>query len=122
MGMAPLEVNYGFMPCMMWELPAPERIPPGVCTFAMNALRNMAVAHDSIIAERVFQRHCANKHGGEELDIKLGELVYLSTKNLALPKGHASKLMPNFVGPYKVLRAHPETSNYELELPTELAR
>ena len=54
-GMAPFEINYGFMPRMMRELPAPERIPPGVRTFAMNALHNMAVAHNSIIVERVFQ-------------------------------------------------------------------
>ena len=29
-------------------------------------------------------------------------------KNLALPKGWASKLLPKFIGPYKVLRALPE--------------
>ena len=39
-----------------------------------------------------------------------------------MPKGHASKLLPKFVGPYKVLQAYPDTSNYELELPAELAR
>jgi hypothetical protein len=72
---------------MMHELPVTERIPPGVRTFAMNTLHNMAVAHDSIIAERVFQHHHVNKHQHGELDIRQGELVYLSTKNLALPKG-----------------------------------
>ena len=41
-------------------------------------------------------------------------------KNLSLPKGQASKLLPKFIGPYKVLRALPESSNYELELPEEL--
>jgi hypothetical protein len=50
-GMALFKVNYGFIPCMMQELPAFEHIPPGVRTFAMNALHNMAVAHDNIIAE-----------------------------------------------------------------------
>ena len=54
-GMAPFEINYGFLPRMMQELPAPKRIPPGVWTFTMNALCNMAIAHDSIIVERVFQ-------------------------------------------------------------------
>ena len=48
--------------------------------------------------------------------------MYLSTQNLVMPKGRASKLVPKFVGPYKVLRAFPDTSNYELELPEELAR
>jgi hypothetical protein len=84
--------------------------------FAMKALHNMAIAHNSIIAERVFQCHHANRHQRGEPDITQGQLVYLSTKNLTMPKGHASKLLPKFIGPYKVLRANPESSNYELEL------
>jgi hypothetical protein len=120
MGISLFEINYDFMPRMMHELPSTEHIPPGVRTFAMNALRNMAVAHDSIIAERVFQHHYTNKHRHSEPEIRPGELVYLSMKNLALPKGRASTLLPKYVGPYKVLRAFPETSNYELELPAKL--
>ena len=73
----------------------------------MNALHNMVIAHDSIIAERVFQHFHANKHRRGEPDIKPGEFIYLSTKNLAMPKGRASKLLPKFVGPYKEIgRAH----------------
>jgi hypothetical protein len=30
--------------------------------------------------------------------------------------------MPKYVGPYKVLQAYPETSNYTLELPSELVK
>jgi hypothetical protein len=54
-GMAPFEINYGFLPRMMRELPVPEHMPPGVCTFMMDALRNIVIVHDSIIVERVFQ-------------------------------------------------------------------
>jgi hypothetical protein len=54
-GMAPFELNYRYMPVVMQQLPDVERAPPGVRTFTMNALRNMAVAHDALIAERVFQ-------------------------------------------------------------------
>jgi hypothetical protein len=54
-GMAPFELNYGYMPVVVRQLPAIERAPPGVRTFTMNALRNMGVAHDVLIAERVFQ-------------------------------------------------------------------
>ena len=39
-----------------------------------------------------------------------------------MPKGRASKLLPKFVGPYKILKANPHSSNYELELPEELTR
>ncbi|KAJ3474262.1 hypothetical protein NLI96_g12559 [Meripilus lineatus] len=46
--------------------------------------------------------------------------AYLSTKNLNLPKGRAHKLLPKFLGPYKILEGSPESSNYVLELPNEL--
>ena len=104
----------------MQELPSTERIPSKVCTFAMNALWNMAVAHDSIIAERVFQQHYADKHWCDEPNVKQEDLVYLSTKNLALLKGCTSKLLLKSVGPYKVLQAMLETSNYVLDLLKEL--
>ena len=48
--------------------------------------------------------------------------MYLSTKNLNLPKKQTKKLCPKFVGPYKVLHASPKTSNYILELPTALQK
>ena len=49
-----------------------------------------------------------------------GDRVYLSTKNLALPKGRAKKLLPKFIGPYKVVEAHTTTSMVTLELRPEL--
>jgi hypothetical protein len=52
----------------------------------------------------------------------VGDLVYLSMKNLSMPKGHASKLVPKYIGPYRVTKATPSTSNYDLELPPELVR
>jgi hypothetical protein len=63
-----------------------------------------------------------NKHRHKEPEVKPGELVYLSTKNLSMLKGRTSKLLPKFVGPYKVLRSIPDKSNYELELPYELTQ
>ena len=47
-------------------------------------------------------------------------MVYLSTKNLALPKGRARKLLPRYIGPYKVAEAHTATLTVRLELPPEL--
>ncbi|KAG6893990.1 hypothetical protein C0992_007953, partial [Termitomyces sp. T32_za158] len=89
-------------------------------TLEYNALTNLANAHDAIIEAHVFQTRHANNRRGDELAIDKGSLVYLSTKNLNLPKGQASKLCPKWVGPYKVLEAEPSTSNYVLELPTAL--
>jgi len=39
-----------------------------------------------------------------------------------MPKGRASKLVPKYVGPYKIIKAIPSTSNYKLELPLELVK
>ena len=49
-----------------------------------------------------------------------GDFVYLSTRNLTLPKGRAKKLQPKYIGPYKVVEAHTAASAVRLELPPEL--
>jgi len=121
-GMAPFKINFGFMPRFMKELPVTNCMPPGVWVFAMNVLCNMVIAHNVIIAECIFQCHFTNKCWHEEAVIRQEELVYLSMRNLTFPKECASKLVPKFVGPYRVLSALPGTSNYELELPTELTK
>jgi hypothetical protein len=105
---------------MIREIRADEVIPKGIKAFATQALQNLAEAHDAIIESRVFQTHSANARRREEPTISHGDLVFLSTKNLNLPKGRASKLCPKYVGPYKILHAKHETSNYTLELPTAL--
>jgi len=39
-----------------------------------------------------------------------------------MPKGRANKLVPKYVGLYKVTKAIPLTSNYKLELLMELIK
>ncbi len=121
-GFAPFELTSGHMPCMMWKPPDPSGFTPGIRAFAAMARQSLAEAHDAIIASRVFQAHHANKHRGKEPLISVGDRVFLSTKNLNLPKDRASKLLPKFVGPYAVLEARPETSNYKLDLPEDLRK
>jgi hypothetical protein len=53
---------------------------------------------------------------------ELGEKVYLSTENLSLPKGRAKKLLPKYIGPYKIIAAKPQTSRYTIELPLQLKK
>jgi hypothetical protein len=64
----------------------------------------------------------ANKHCHEGLNFKEGEEVLLSTANLSLPKGRASKLCPKYVGPYKVLKADHKMLTYKLKLPPDLVK
>ena len=47
--------------------------------------------------------------------------MYLSTKNLTIPKGRARKLVPKFIGPYKIIEENRETSSYKLELPENMS-
>ncbi|SJL18178.1 uncharacterized protein ARMOST_21755 [Armillaria ostoyae] len=119
---APFELVGGYMPSMMREVRYDKLVPPGIHAFAIQAMQNLYDAHDALIASRVFQTHEANKHRSPELDIKEGSKVYLSTKNLNLPKARATKLLPKFVGPYTVLMADHKTSTYELDLPEELIK
>ncbi|KAG6876922.1 hypothetical protein C0993_012068 [Termitomyces sp. T159_Od127] len=120
MGYAPFELNNGYMPSMIKELHTDKVIHHGIKDFAQNALMNLASTHDAFIKACVFQMHHANKCQSNEPAIEKGDLVYLFTKNLNLPKGWASKLCSKWVGPYKVLEAEPTTLNYVLELPTAL--
>ncbi len=105
---------------MIKEIQSNEIVAQGIKAFALIALQNLVDAHNTIIKPQVFQIHTTNKRQKEEPKISAGDLVYLSTKNLNLPKGRAHKLCPKLVGPYKIIQTQPESSNYTLELPTAL--
>ena len=64
--------------------------------------------------------HYSNKHHRPGVEYQINDLVYLSTKNLALPKDKAQKFMPRFIGPYKVLKAMNNSLNITVELLQEL--
>jgi hypothetical protein len=119
-GFAPFELVYGCMPRMLATFNSAGDVSPGVCQFADNAMSNLMVAHDMIIESRVNQTHYANRRRSADPNSVEGGSVYLSTKNLNLPAHRARKLAPKFIGPFKVLRANANTSNYTLELPEVL--
>ncbi len=116
------ELNYGYMLSMIKDGKNAQPAYKGIKTFAENALLNLAAAHNTIIEAQVFQTHNANKCRSPEPEIEEGDLVYLSTKNLNLPKARAHKLCPKYIGPYKVQNTKKETSNYTLELPAALLK
>ena len=120
-GFAPFELNYGYLPRLV-PFPAEGAKYKGVKEFAQRARSNLEIAHDAIIEARVKSTYQANRHRSEEPVLEVGDLAYLSTANLNLPKRRARKLAPKYIGPYKVTKAYPETSNYDLELSEELVR
>ncbi|KAJ3477293.1 hypothetical protein NLI96_g10562 [Meripilus lineatus] len=126
-GFAPFEIN-GTMPRMISEFKEQQTVP-GVDAFVNTIRDNLMMVHDAIIESRVTQTHQANRRrqpehqqqGGHERPLlEAGGSAYLLTKNLSLPKGRAHKLLPKFLGPYKILEGSPESSNYVLELPDKL--
>lgn len=106
----------------MWKPSDPSGFTLGIRVFGAMARQSLAEVHDAIIVSRVFQAHHANKCQGKEPIITIGDRVFLSMKNLNLPKDHASKLLPKFVRLYPVLEAGLKTLNYKLELPEDLQK
>ena len=74
-------------------------------------------AHDVIITNHIQQTFHANKKRCASDLYHVRDHVYLSTQNLTLPKGRVRKLVPKYIGPYKVVKAHNEASTVTLELP-----
>jgi hypothetical protein len=107
---------YGMMPpSMIWNTNSEY---PGVRVFAQVMKDASMAAHDTLIAARVKSTALANRRRKEAPFIK-GDLVYLSTENLALPKGRARKLAPKFIGPFKILEDY-KNNSFLLDLPADL--
>ena len=119
-GFAPFELNYGFLPTFIGGISPTDEAKPGIKRFLNQAISNLEMAHDAIIESRVIQTRQANRRRRPEDKISEGDKVYLSTENLSLPKSRTRKLMPKFIGPYKVTSSHPAESRYTLDLPAEL--
>ena len=92
----------------------------GVKQCALQANLNLMVVHDVIIVNCIQQTFHANKKCCASDLYHVGDHMYLSTQNLTLPKGRVGKLVPKYIGPYKVVKAHNEASTVTLELPQAL--
>ena len=87
-GFMSFKLNYGHMPIMMSQVNKGITLsPPGVETFVQQVLNNLAMAHDAIIESKIRQMYHANNRKGIMPKFKIRDLVYLSTKNLSMPKG-----------------------------------
>jgi hypothetical protein len=120
-GFAPFELTYGYVPKTIQTIGESEFA--GVQDFADNARDLVIRAHDALIESRVRQTHNANVRRRQDDDrLEIGHHVYLSTKNLNLPKARARKLMPKYIGPYEIISCDRSQSYYTLALPEELLK
>src|SRR6195952_6005173 len=114
---APFEINKTYMPTLLPTM-IPRSSLKGVADFIGNTRANLVMARDAMIESRIKQTFYANKNRHEDHNTyEAGESVYLSTKNLTLPKGRAHKLLPKFLGPYTIKKGDKATSRYHLNLP-----
>ncbi len=95
---------------------------PMVTDYIQRIQDSIALAWVMHAQAKTQQMTYANKHRRPESQYKIGDKVYLDTKNLRLrikQKGHTAKFYPHFMGPFKIIKMKPETSTYKLELPSE---
>ena len=117
-GYAPFELNHGYM-LRSGQHISTDTTFKGVKQFAQQAVWNLLDAHDTILEHRIEQTHYSNKRRKPGVEYQINDLTYLLTKNLALPKHRAQKLMPKFIGPYKILKVMNNSLNITLELSQE---
>ena len=118
-GFALFELNQGYMP-QIGMLMSFDNTFKGVKQFTLQAKWDLMAAHNAIIANHIQQTFHANKKCHTSDLYHVGDHMYLLTQNLTLPKGRARKLVPKYIGPYKVVKAHNEASTVTLELPQRL--
>ena len=117
-GFAPFFLNTGRMPRSLIWTSAKSNEYPTIRAFAMQRKLALISAHDSILAARVKQTRNANqKH--QLAPFKENDLVYISTKNISFPKGLARKLVPKYIGPYKIIKDY-KNQSFQIDLPSDL--
>jgi len=117
-GFSPFFLNAGRVPRpMIWDSSSQY---PGVRAFAGKMKDALLAAHDALLAARVKMTRQANRHR-RPTPFVVGDLAYLSTKNLSLPKGRSRKLFPKYIGPFRILQDF-GNSTFRLELPADLRR
>jgi hypothetical protein len=118
-GFAPFELNHGYMPLI--DLPVNmDTLFKGVSQFAQQARWSLMAVHDAILEHRMDQMFHTNQKCHESKIYAVDDRVYLSTQNLTIPKGRARKLVPRYIGPYRVTEAHNKALMVTLELPDDL--
>ena len=119
-GFSPFFLNSGREPgTMVWNTNLEQY--NGVRIFARRMKEALLQAHDAILSARIKQTIQANRKR-KPSPFSKGDLVYLSTKNISLPKGLARKLAPKFIGPFLILEEVVPELSFKLDLPSDLKR
>ena len=90
----------------------------GVKQFVENIRNVLDKTFGKLVTQQMCQAVKANRHCQEGQGFSVRDLVFLSMENLSLPKGRAHKLLPKYLGPYKVLVVNHSSSTYKVEVFT----
>jgi hypothetical protein len=91
---------------------------PQASNFTRTLEKNMACAKASLFAARSCQKSFADKRR-REVELAVGQKVLLSTINFKLAHPGTRKLLPKWVGPFKVTERIDKVA-YKVELPPNL--
>ncbi|KAJ3480303.1 hypothetical protein NLI96_g8442 [Meripilus lineatus] len=127
-GLAPFQLHIGRLPRLIPPMiPAtPNTTPDDDIKRASDLLAtfttDMHAAKDNLTAAKIAQTIASAPHRGKEVSYNVGDLVLLSTMHRRqdyVRKGDkcVAKFMVRYDGPYKILRAFPDSSVYTLDLP-----
>jgi hypothetical protein len=92
---------------------------PETADFIERINESQAIARDAHLTAKTIQTRQGNKKRRREPSYKEGDLVLLDTRNIRRKikkDGRTAKFMNRFIGPFKILKAWPQTSTYKLEL------
>ena len=126
-GFAPNELTYGTTVRLFPSLKTPIDSPvPAAAEYLQQILQRIdeavAITKDNRLAAKTVQTRHANRQRRAEPQYKAGDMVMLNSRNIRKQlkaSGKSAKFYDRFLGPFKIIRAWPETSNYELQLPPE---
>ena len=130
-GFSPFQLHMGRSPRLIppltnpttdSEIPAPEQRARNLIHQLQS---DVATAQDNLTAAKINQTIATNARRGAEIIYKPGDQVLLSTMHRRrdyMRKGEkrVAKFLVRYDGPYKILRAYPESSVYTLDLPQHM--
>ena len=132
-GETPFFLNYARHPRMPIELQLagagkrpkqgrPPEVPlaPAVQKFTADMQLALSRAKQLLQAAQDRQKAYADKKR-RHVEFSVGQLVLLNTKNIKLKHPGSMKLMPRWIGPFKVVKCVNEVA-YKLELPETMSR
>jgi hypothetical protein len=118
-GISPFKLNYGWLPQPM--LIQTDTNLEGVKEHTCSIKFTQMMAHDAILAQQPIQSMHANK-GQRPAPFIQGDLVFVSTKNMSVPKGKSHKLVNKYIGLLEIEEVVVEGTTYQVKLPDELKR